>query len=179
LKDGVHPLLKEFEIEFTKLKEGIHEFQYRIGKSFFEAFENTEVFNAHIQVQAVLEKQNQMMQINLKMNGIVSLTCDRCLESLNMPVDTTYLLIYKVRDIEATEPEVDFELIYITPNEIAVNVSQSIYETVLLALPMIRNCDLLESKPCNQTMLQKLEYLKHQGEGESDPRWDKLKEMLK
>lgn len=171
--------LDEFEIEFVKLKDGVYDFHYKIGKQFFEAFGNTEVLTAQVETHALLDKQNQMMQIDLRMIGVVGLTCDRCLEVINMPVDTTYRLIYKVRDEERHDPEVEYELVYIRPQEISINIAQPIYESVLLDVPMIRNCDLMESKPCNKEMLDKLNQLKQSGESNTDPRWDKLKDLLK
>jgi len=44
---------------------------------------------------------------------------------------------------------------------------------------MIRNCDDMETKPCNLQMLSKLNDLSGSSEEQSDPRWDKLKELLK
>lgn len=171
--------LEEFEVEFVKLRDGFHEFQYKLGKQFFEAFGNQEVLSANVTVKLGLEKTPQMMQLDLTMNGTVGITCDRCLETLNMPVDTTYRMIYKFRDEERRDPEADFEMVYIRPSEISINVAQPVYETVLLDVPMIRNCDMLENKPCNKEMLKKLEELKQNGEGQADPRWDKLKDLLK
>lgn len=172
-------LLSEFDIDFVKLKEGVHEFQYRIGKPFFDAFENSEVLHANVEARISLDKQHQMMQADLQMTGTVGVTCDRCLETLNMPVDTQYRLIYKTQEEAGREPQGEVELVFIAPQEFTINVAQPIYESVLLAVPMIRNCDGLENKPCNREMLEKLDKLKQTGEGESDPRWDKLKDLLK
>ncbi len=176
---NANPILDEFNIEFVKLKDGIHAFQYAIGKQFFEAFENTEVLIAEVETQALLEKQQQMMHIDLTMKGTVGVTCGRCLEVIDMPIDTKYRLIINIRDEERVDPEAEYEMIYIKPNAISINVAQAVYETILLDVPMIRNCDSLVIKPCNNEMLEKLEKLKHNGEGESDPRWDILKDLLK
>jgi uncharacterized metal-binding protein YceD (DUF177 family) len=178
LKDVPSPH-DEFEIDFVKLKEGVHDFQYRIGKPFFEAFGNSEVLHANVAAKLQLEKQHQMMRGDLQITGTVGITCDRCLEALNMPIDTTYRIIYKVREEAGREPEGEVELVYIRPQEFTINVAQPIYESVLLDVPMIRNCDTLENKPCNRQMLEKLDELKKTGEGEADPRWDKLKDLLK
>ena len=179
LKDGFEHL-GEFEIEFTNLRDGHHEFRYKLNNTFFEAFENNEVLDAAVRVLVKLEKQPQMLQMGLTVTGIVNINCDRCLEALNMPVDNECLIIYKFTE-EASKQETqrDYELIFIAPQDYSINVAKPIYESVLLNVPMIRNCDLLESKPCNQEMLQKLEELKQNGEEESDPRWDKLKDYLK
>ncbi|MCC7299023.1 MAG: DUF177 domain-containing protein, partial [Bacteroidia bacterium] len=114
--------------------------------------------------------------------GYVSLTCDRCLELVNMPVDTQYLVLYQFTgegepDVDKDNSEVEF--IELPANAVAFNVSQQVYETVLLDIPMIRNCDDLEVKPCNSQMLEKLNNINQSGEAKSDPRWDKLKDLLK
>jgi uncharacterized metal-binding protein YceD (DUF177 family) len=71
------------------------------------------------------------------------------------------------------------ELIYLRPHEFSLSIAQTVYETSLLALPMIRNCDEMDSKPCDQGMIQKLETLNSEStdENEVDARWEKLKQL--
>jgi uncharacterized metal-binding protein YceD (DUF177 family) len=66
-------------------------------------------------------------------------------------------------------------------NEIAFNVAELFYDLCILSLPLVKNCDDLPVKPCNNEMLEKLDALSG-GPGEEterDPRWEKLKELLK
>lgn len=170
---------EDFDIEFVKLKDGIHEFKYRLDKSFFDAFENEEVSSADIETTVTLDKRNQMLQLDLKMTGVVGLPCDRCLEYINLPVDTDYMLIFKISEHENVETENSYELIHISPHEFKVNPARAIYESILLGVPMIRNCDDLENKPCNNEMLNKLNELEKSEDPEGDPRWNKLKDLLK
>jgi uncharacterized metal-binding protein YceD (DUF177 family) len=60
-----------------------------------------------------------------------------------------------------------------------LSIAQPVYETSLLALPMIRNCDEMETKPCDEVMIQKLETLNSDSteEPEVDARWEKLKQL--
>jgi len=175
-------LLAEFDIEFVKLKDGRHDFQYEIDKQFFEAFENEEVASADVRVELQLDKQHHMVQADLIMKGTLGMSCDRCLETLNWPVDCKYKVIYKLQDEhqsrELTE-DPNVELVVVPHTAFSFNVAQPIYESVLLAVPMLRNCDGLDQKPCNREMLEKLEKLNQNGEEGTDPRWDKLKELLK
>ena len=175
-------LPKEFEIEFVKLKDGQHHFQGEIGIQFFEYFENIDVKGAQVDVQLEIDKQQSLIQVELFAKGYVSVTCDRCLELVNMPVDTQYLVLYQFTgevapDVDKDNSEVEF--IELPANAVAFNVSQQVYETVLLDIPMIRNCDDLETKPCNSQMLEKLNNINQSGDEKSDPRWDKLKDLLK
>lgn len=74
------------------------------------------------------------------------------------------------------------ELVYLKSSDYKISVAQQVYETSLLALPMLKNCDLQEEKPCNKQMLDKLQQLQNNStdsEDTIDPRWLKLKEILK
>ena len=54
------------------------------------------------------------------------------------------------------------------------------YESALLSLPMIFNCDEIpqKNKPCNQEMLLKLNDLHQGSEKETDPRWNELYKLI-
>jgi len=172
--------LEEFDIEFVKLKDGFHEFNYRLGKSFFEAFEQEEVLDADVDVNVDLEKTAGMMILEIVIQGTVTETCDRCLTGIKIPIDSEYRLIYKtgVEGVKKEESELDSELIVISQSEFKINPAPYICETVILSLPMIKNCDDLEEKPCDKAMLSKLENLAIDDEESNDPRWEKLKELL-
>jgi len=70
------------------------------------------------------------------------------------------------------------DIFYLNPIEFKINIAQAVYESSLMALPMIKNCDDLEVKPCDKEMLKKLEHI-NQGETQVDPRWEKLKTIIK
>ncbi len=173
-----HSAFDEFEIEFVKLKDGIHNFEFELQKKFFEAFENTEVLEADVQVKVELEKRPHWMTLIIDTTGTMSYSCDRCLEALKLPVEAQYTMVYKQK-LDASQKSEDTELILLEAADFTINIAQPIYETTLLALPMLKNCDTLEDKPCNPEMLKKLNEINHGGEEISDPRWDKLKDLLK
>lgn len=170
--------LEEFDIEFVKLKDGFHEFAFRLEKKFFESFENIEVLAADVDVTILLEKHPMWMTAAISSKGTVIFTCDRCLEGLKLPVDADYTMVYKHKHDAASKSE-DTELVLLDPADFKINVAQPIYETTLLSLPMLKNCDTLKDKPCNLEMLKKLNDINHESEEKSDPRWDKLKDLFK
>jgi uncharacterized metal-binding protein YceD (DUF177 family) len=115
------------------------------------------------------------------MQGTLGVVCDRCLETIDLPVKATYLVVCKMGgDAEVQDHNSEeSELVILTSHDFKINISQWFYESVLLALPMLRNCDNLQVKPCNQEMLKRLNELSDDGEETTDPRWEKLKELLK
>lgn len=182
LKTASNPLT-EFEIEFIKLKSGHHEFNFQLENSFFEAFENADVLESKLSARIELERFPNWMNVAIHIQGEAGLSCDRCLEQVNIPVQTEFRMIYKHAEEMLNVDDDDTSLVILKPNDISINVAHPIYETIMLALPMIRNCDELEIKPCNAQMLNKLNQL-NQNEDETqteqtDPRWDKLKDLLK
>jgi len=170
--------LEGFDIEFVKLKDGIHAFSYRLEKKFFEVFENEDVLASDIEVKAVLEKTANLMNLSLQLKGKVDVSCDRCLVPLSVSVDTGHHVLYKMLP-EVDEAQEHDDWVVLTQQDYKINLGQDCYETTLLSLPMIRNCDELEIKPCNLQMLAKLNDLSGESVEQSDPRWDKLKELLK
>lgn len=175
---------EDFDIEFVKLKDGEHVFQYGLAGAFFEAFENTDVHRADIAVNAVLEKHVHIINVDLQITGTAGLSCDRCLETIDFPIDTEYRIVFQLLAEHARKTEdendlVNSELVVVEHSENSINFARQVYESVLLGIPMLRNCDDMKVKPCNMEMLQKLEELNQtRGEG-NDPRWDKLKDLLK
>lgn len=179
LKD-VNLSLEEFDIEFVKLKDGIHEFSYRLEKKFFEIFGNEDVLGADIAVKAILEKTVNLMNLNLVINGWVNLSCDRCLVPLSIGIDTEHHVLYKMIPEAGHDADLSNDnWVVLTQQDYKINLAQECYETTLLSLPMIRNCDDMESKPCNYQMLSKLDDLAGDDGSQPDPRWEKLKELLK
>jgi uncharacterized metal-binding protein YceD (DUF177 family) len=75
----------------------------------------------------------------------------------------------------------DPEIIYLNRNEISYDLKQFLYESVLLSLPNVKNCDGFEEpKPCDQTVLNRIQSQVDDNERDSDdPRWEKLKDILK
>ena len=171
--------LEEFDIEFVKLKDGVHEFDYRLEKKFFEVFDNEDILSSDIEVRAILEKSPQLMNLSLDLKGQISLSCDRCLVPLSIPVLANHHVLYKMMPEISGESKQFDDWIVLTQQDFKINLAQDCYETTLLSLPMIRNCDEMDVKPCNHQMLSKLNDLSGDGEANSDPRWEKLKELLK
>jgi uncharacterized metal-binding protein YceD (DUF177 family) len=172
--------LEEFDVEFVKLKDGLHEFNYRLEKKFFEVFGNEDVLKSDIAVKATLEKSVNLMNLSLQLKGRVEVSCDRCLVSLSMPIEAGHQMLYKLLpELNDSEQQIHDDWVILTQQDFKINLGQDCYETTLLSLPMIRNCDEMDTKPCNYQMLAKLNDLSGEGEGQTDPRWDKLKELLK
>ncbi len=176
-------------IEFVKLKDGKHTISFEAGKEFFEEFGNEDVKDATLLITADIDKSSNLMHVMLFISGSISQICDRCLVPIPFPINTKYRLIVKLdgqgETIQDSEDQ-ETELVYLRASDFKLSIAQQVYESALLALPMLRNCDDLEIKPCDEAMLSKLEKLQQvssdssvEDDGEIDERWLKLKDILK
>lgn len=169
-------------IEFVKLKDGKHNLDFRVDGPFFESLGSKEIHAADVNLTAEVDKTSNWMHVHLRMFGNMTVDCHRCLVALPMQINTKYLLIVKLDSQDESDKDHEdegVELIYLRPHEFTLSIAQTVYETSLLALPMIRNCDDLDFKPCDQGMIQKLETLNSDSneETEVDARWEKLKQL--
>ncbi len=139
----------KFIIPLNGLAAGKNEFSWRAGKEFFEAFENTEILDAEIVVSAVVEKSGRYFGVDCEMDGRVTVTCDRCLEDIELPVGTDIMLSVKFGDEETSEDrqEGEREIIFVPEGDAEFDMSQIIYDYVCLALPMQRHHDEGECNP--------------------------------
>jgi len=169
--------LSLYAIAFKGLKEGKHEFDYQIGPSFFELFENSLIDQADIQVRITLEKRSSYMSLALVLKGTVRLTCDRCLELYDQPVKHNAVLI--VKSGEGNNEDED-EVIWLHPEDYQLNVAQIIYEYSCLSIPLrhVHPSGKEGQHGCNPEMLRKINEYRVSAAAENDGRWDQLKNLL-
>lgn len=165
--------LKQFVIQFESLKIGNHDFQFEIDETFFEQLDSPEISKGKFQIDLDFEKMSTMLVLNFKINGSVLLSCDRCLEDFYYDLKTKQKLIVKFGEESFEESD---EVIVLASNKTDIDISQFIYEYILLAIPQRRvhdekDCDPEIVKLLNSTKKAKAEIK------ESDPRWDVLKKL--
>lgn len=164
--------MKEFIIPFFGLKEGKHEFKFIIGQSFFEAFENSLLDDADVTVKLNLEKLSTMLILNFKAKGTTRVSCDRCGDDFDLPINTSHKLIVKFGE-EAFEQTDDIVVLHHDAHDF--DVSQEIYEMLVLSLPNKRVH--ARKSDCNQEAIELLKSFKSNEEENTDPRWDALKKL--
>ncbi|MGV7106296.1 YceD family protein [Flavobacterium sp. U410] len=170
---------KEYLIPFTGLKLGKHQFDYQLDNSFFEHFDYNEFDAADVKVNIVLEKKSTMLELAFKHKGEVTVPCDLTGEIFNLPIKGKLNLIVKFGDEFNDENE---ELLILPHGEFQVDVSQYIYEMIVLSVPVKRIHPGVKDGTLGSETLQKLEELAPKEEKkekeEIDPRWENLKKLL-
>jgi uncharacterized metal-binding protein YceD (DUF177 family) len=166
--------LRNYDVSFSGLKTGKHEFRFEIDKEFFQLFDTEQEFtNPKIAVDVSLDKHSTFLEFEIKVNGTVELVCDITTENFDHPIENEIKVLVKFGE-EYDDSEED--VITIPISDHAFNVAQLIYETVALSIPMKK-----VSPHINDEDLQILEKFSskeiEEEEHESDPRWEALKKL--
>ena len=166
-----------YAIPVSGLKEGRHYFDFEISKEFFDQFEDSEIKEGRLNAVIEADKRSTHIDLSVKITGIITISCDRCLGVFLLPVDCESRLLVKFGQ---KHDESDPEIITIPADENELDLKQYFYESILLSLPIqrVHPDDKNGSSTCDPDMLDKLKEHIVNEEIETDPRWDDLKKLL-
>ena len=172
----------EFLIPFIGLKLGKHQFHFEIKKTFFDSFDYHEYEDCDIKVDIVLDKKSTMLELSFKHKGTVLVPCDVTNEMFNLAIKGKIKLIVSFGEEFNNDNE---ELLIVQYGEHQVDVSQYIYEMIVLSVPLKRVHPGIKDGTLQTEVLEQLNKLsskeqkkEHKKEENIDPRWDKLKQLL-
>jgi len=168
-----------FRIPVSGLQDGHHQYDFTVGRDFLAAFPDTPVEEGDLQVHLDFYKRPAMFVLEFTVEGTVRAACDRCLETIDLPVAGEHRILVKFSEEERAE---EAEVIYVSPTLEEFNVAPYVYEFVVLSLPIVKvyECEEDENAPCNEEVLSYLEESENVEPGEETPNpiWDELKKKL-
>ncbi|MFV0365056.1 MAG: YceD family protein [Mangrovibacterium sp.] len=174
--------ISAYNIAFKGLALGKTEFEYTIGKPFFEYFDGGIVEEGDVRVKVVLDKQSNLLTLDFKVKGVAYVACDRCLETYPEPIKNKAKVYVKYGESSFEEGD---DVIWVDVNESQINVAQMIYDYILLALPIrtVHPEDENGKSQCNPAMIERIESLNYfseetEEEETTDSRWNELKKLL-
>ncbi len=143
-----------YTINLLSLKEGLNEFDYKIGDGFFGSEDSGSVLGADVDVHLDLTRRNESYRLEFSFDGELRAACDRCLEAVPIEIAEDYTLIVRHgEDFESTETSEGDELLVIPEDSTTLDVASVIRDTLLLSIPM--RCVHAEGE-CNEEMAAKL-----------------------
>lgn len=160
-----------YSIDFASLVLGEHRFDFEIDKSLFEKFENEDILGANINVRVDLLKEERMLTFNFTFKGTLNVLCDRCLDPLDVKIKGDNTLFVKFGDKNLEEKD---DVIIISNREDVIDLSQHIYEYILLTKPM--KC-VHELSKCNSDIVERINKKEENNDESIDPRWNVLKNI--
>jgi uncharacterized metal-binding protein YceD (DUF177 family) len=171
-------VLKKYTLPFVGLKDGKHEFTFEIDTTFFAHFEFTDFKKADLKGLLVLDKKPAFLELHFEVQGQVELSCDVSTEWFDHPIATQFDLIVKFGTPSDNDPD---EILVIPEGSYQINVAHHFYEIIVLSLPLKRVHPGIEEGTLKNEILEKLKALEPKEEklnGQEDPRWNKLKDLL-
>lgn len=181
----------EFNLPLKSIPEGEQEFTYHLDKRFFENMESADVRDANVDVDLKVLHKNGVYDLTFVTHGTVTVACDRCLDNLDLPMETDYHIVVKYGDDYRDD---DDGLVEIPESDNYLNVAYMIYDTVVLAIPIKHVHPLGKCNRAMSSLLKKhrthtpddpdaeledqlMDEIESESEAETptDPRWDALR----
>ncbi|MBR1706718.1 MAG: DUF177 domain-containing protein [Bacteroidales bacterium] len=120
---------------------GLRTFRWHAGIEFFQQFDNAEILDADVDVDARVEKSGHYIGVDLEVRGSVTVACDRCLEDLTLPVEVRPSFSVKSGASVSSGgegKEGEREILLLDEADADLDLGQVIYDYVCLSLPMQR-----------------------------------------
>lgn len=173
---------REFEIAFVGLKPGVHEFNYEVDNKFFAEKGVTDFTSCQANIKLSLDKKSGFMLLKFEVGGKAEVSCDRCGNPLPMDIWDEFNMLVKLVENpdEMNAQEEDPDVYYISRTESHVDVSDWIYDFVLLSFPMQKMCsdEEIGGPQCNNEVLQKLKAMEVKvQEANSNQLWKGLEQF--
>ena len=166
-------------------------YEYQLDDRFFADIDAPGIRKGKLHADLEVTKQRGLYELDFHITGSVVVPCDRCLDELEMPVDTENHLEVKLGNLFADEDDV----VTVPEEEGFISVAWFMYEFIVLSLPMQR---VHAPGQCNEQMMECLdEHLCVEADDaddtddtdaddagdespakEIDPRWNELKKIL-
>lgn len=164
--------LREYKIAYKGLGEGIHTFTFELDNAFFDSFDVTKGTAGKVEATVVIVKSSLLMEVKMKISGMVKATCDRCLTEMDLPVDGELDLYAKYGERETGN---DDDFIVLSQEDDFLDLSFYLYEIYVLNYPIkVVHPD----GECDEGMKEVLDDYIVDPEKRTDPRWDDLKKLI-
>ena len=151
-----------YKVQLASLPEGKFQQEFVCDTQFFKNMENEDVVHSDVKVHLDLENRNGLYDLKFTLKGIVQVPCDRCLDPIDIEIDTTYDIKVEYGD---TYDDLSDELLVIPSSNPYLNVAYMLYDTILLSIPM-RHVHPLGK--CNRAMAATLSKHKVRGGEEEE-----------
>ena len=161
-------------IAIRDLKEGINEFEQIVPSKYYK-LPDSECYPNLISLKIFVDRLENLFRFKISVSTDAVFSCDRCLESYKSDFNETIEQFYQLGQSELESDEIE----YLPANSKEIDIGKTIHDVFILNRPiqllckkdckgLCVNCGInLNEKSCNC----------HQDE--IDPRFEKLRSLLK
>ena len=170
--------LEQFRIDLKGLTDEDTALTYDLDDLFFAALDGSELQHGALHVSVSIRKATGFFELLMRTEGTVTVTCDRCLDDMEQPIEAEQRLIVKLGADSSEEDDV----ITVPEDEGILDTSWLIYESIVLAIPVKHVHAPGKCNPAMSKVLEELSADRSSGveSGEAiDPRWSALLKLKK
>lgn len=145
--------ISNFDIPLESLRLGEHEFVFELNDSFFKEFETGLLTNGAFNINVLVDKLGSQTNISFHVKGTTRVECDRCLDSMIMPMDFSSDIVVK---FHSSSPLQDDNVYYLSHGQDQFNLAKPFYDVISLNLPIASTHDMI-NEDCNPEMMKYLD----------------------
>ena len=149
-----------------------------------------QVREGKVDVSLRVKRSFMMSEMDFQIKGVVKVLCDRCLDEMDQPIDTTNHLVVKFGREHAEESD---DVVIIPEEEGKLNIAWFLYEFIALAIPIKHvhapgNCNKAMSAKLSKHRARSIEDEDGLADWEDDepqddnrpidPRWEALRNLV-
>lgn len=154
--------LDGYKVDLKGMATDTVSYRWQADNDFFSAVQGSEIKQGLLDVALRVKRTSGAYELEFQLQGEVEVTCDRCLESMNQPIDAFCTL----RVVMGEDFVDDGDMVVIPEREGVINVAWNIYEFAALQIPLRHvhpDCEALSESSEEEKV---------------DPRWAELKKLI-
>lgn len=154
--------LDGYKVDLKGMATDTVSYRWQADNDFFSAVQGSDIKQGLLDVALRVKRTSGAYELEFQLQGEVEVTCDRCLESMNQPIDAFCTL----RVVMGEDFVDDGDVVVIPEREGVINVAWNIYEFAALQIPLRHvhpDCEALSESSEEEKV---------------DPRWAELKKLI-
>lgn len=154
--------LDGYKVDLKGMATDTVSYRWQADNDFFSAVQGSDIKQGLLDVALRVKRTSGAYELEFQLQGEVEVTCDRCLENMNQPIDAFCTL----RVVMGEDFVDDGDMVVIPEREGVINVAWNIYEFAALQIPLRHvhpDCEALSESSEEERV---------------DPRWADLKKLI-
>ena len=154
--------LDGYKVDLKGMASDTVSYRWQADNDFFSSVQGSEIKQGLLDVALRVKRTSGAYELEFQLQGEVEVTCDRCLESMNQPIDAFCTL----RVVMGEDFVDDGDVVVVPEREGFINVAWNIYEFAALQIPLRHvhpDCEALSESSEEEKV---------------DPRWAELKKLI-
>ena len=140
-------------LDLSRLTPGVQTLSFHLDNAFFQGLDQDDILGGNAQAEVQVTARADSANLEIKISGSVQVTCDRCLDPMDLelePIVENQLLKLADEDGE------DDNAIYVSEDHPQFNLGWLLYEIIDVNLPVVHSHPEGQCNPEMQAILREL-----------------------